>query len=144
MDFWPENPALGVEKWISIFFRARKPFLPVVCSGKQKPAYLHPRKFPPSRGVPCPLFTRPEHPPIHNPSSINIFLGGGGSLSLFGSTWLRLRKPRPINTSTLCGTSVGLIQVRPRGILYLQSVPYCTCGGFQKRRRLHLGLGSGG
>jgi hypothetical protein len=47
MDFWPESPALGVEKWISGFFRA---------SGNQKSTFLHPRKVAPSGRVPCPFF----------------------------------------------------------------------------------------
>jgi hypothetical protein len=34
MDFWPESPASGVEKWISGFFRA---------SGHRKFTFLHPR-----------------------------------------------------------------------------------------------------
>jgi hypothetical protein len=51
MNFWPESPALGVEKWISGFFWA---------SGNQKPAFLHPRKVPPPGRVPWPLFLRPE------------------------------------------------------------------------------------
>ena len=53
MDFWPESPASGVEKWISGFFRA---------SGNQKSTFLHPRAVPPSGRVPCPLFLRPERP----------------------------------------------------------------------------------
>ena len=53
MDFWPESPASGVEKWISGFFRA---------SGNQKSTFLHPRTAPPSGRVPCPLFLRPERP----------------------------------------------------------------------------------
>jgi hypothetical protein len=47
MDFWPESPASGVEKYISGFFRA---------SGNQNPAFLHPRKVLTSGRAPCPFF----------------------------------------------------------------------------------------
>jgi hypothetical protein len=46
---------VGLEKWISGFFRA---------SGNQKSYFLHPRKVPPPGRAPYPLILRPERPLI--------------------------------------------------------------------------------
>ena len=57
IDLWPGSPALGVEKWISGFFRA---------SENQKPTFLHPRKSFPFRESVLPTFFTSRTPPSTN------------------------------------------------------------------------------